>query len=86
MTPALHPDRIVFAFTFFKSLKPGHIIIFNHHGTEKIKRIGKVKEGLVYVKGDNPNLSTDSRHFGWIGVDSIVARVVWPGVKQKNMI
>lgn len=32
----------------------------------------------VYVVGDNAQASTDSRSFGWLQPDEVIAKVIWP--------
>lgn len=59
------------------------MVIIRHDGLEKIKRIKRVDpQHGIYVLGDNPGCSTDSRHFGWIDRDAVVGRVVWPRTRQ----
>ncbi len=77
MEPTLtHGETIV----ALRMLRPsaGNLVIVRHDDKEKIKRVHRVKHGLLYVVGDNPSGSTDSRHFGWLPVSSVVAVVVWP--------
>lgn len=42
-----------------------------------IKRITKIENGRLYVMGDNKSESMDSRHFGWIGKDAIIGKVIY---------
>lgn len=78
MLPVLPPGTIVYGWRWFYRLRSGDIVIFLHDGKEKIKRIEKVREDSVYVTGDHGAASTDSRHFGWLGNDVVIAKVVWP--------
>ncbi len=59
-------------------LRPGDVVIVSQGGLEKIKRIERQQGSLLYLLGDNPTASTDSRSFGWVQADTIVAKVVWP--------
>lgn len=77
MLPGLMPNQIVLAVAA-KRPRVGSIVIVRHNGIEKIKRISKVHSGKIYVIGDNPIASTDSRHFGWLPKATLKARVVWP--------
>ena len=57
---------------------PGDVVIVSHNGIEKIKRIERQQGDLIYLLGDNPSASTDSRDFGWLPAKTIIAKVVWP--------
>jgi signal peptidase S26 family len=78
MLPVLPPGTLVFGWCWFRSLKPGDIVIFIHEGKEKIKRIGELDDGRIFLLGDHAEASTDSRHFGWLDADAVVAKLIWP--------
>ena len=78
MYPELKPRSIVIATTWFRKLKVGDLIIFNHQNIDKIKRISAIKYDAIFVTGDNSDSSTDSRAFGWINLDNVIAKVVVP--------
>ncbi len=78
MMPVLPPGTIVYGWRWFRALQPGDIVIFFHNDKEKIKRVEKIEDKKVYVLGDHEAASTDSRHFGWLDIDTVLARVVWP--------
>jgi phage repressor protein C with HTH and peptisase S24 domain len=77
MAPTLAPGQLVVG-RRTDTLQPGDVVIVSHNGLEKIKRIEQQQGNLLYLLGDNPASSTDSRNFGWVQADSIVAKVVWP--------
>lgn len=76
MLPTLKPGQIVVAIRLTQRLKPGQVIIFERQGREQIKRIAQLRDGRVYVLGDNPGRSTDSRTIGWIAHADVRARVL----------
>lgn len=78
MMPVLPPGTVVFGLRWFRKLKSGDVVIFLHEGKEKIKRISQLEDGRVYLLGDHQDASTDSRHFGWLDLDSVKAKVIWP--------
>ncbi len=41
-----------------------------------IKRITRLEEGQVWLEGDNPAASTDSRHFGPVAARTLEARII----------
>lgn len=61
-----------------KRLCVGDIIVFRHKGREKIKRIHGIEGEFLYVLGDNPRFSTDSRQFGYIPRRAVLGRVIYP--------
>ena len=80
MTPALMPGRLVVGIRRVHSVRAGDIVIVNHAGLEKIKRVeairGRGAGREVFVLGDNPPHSTDSRTFGWLPYSSLAAKVL----------
>jgi len=81
MAPTLLPSNLVVATDFYRDLLIGDIVIFQHQGMDKIKRIEDIRGSEVYVLGDNPSASKDSRSFGWIPTSLIKAKVIWPKTK-----
>ena len=84
MSPKLSPGQLLLATPLFRRLHPGQVVIVDHAGKEKVKRIERIDESKdkLFVIGDNLKASTDSRHFGWIQPDQIIARVIWPKVAK----
>jgi phage repressor protein C with HTH and peptisase S24 domain len=78
MMPTLRPGTIVIATARTKRIAPGDVVVVRHEGLDKIKRIRHIDERGVYVVGDNPRLSTDSRDFGWLEHSAVTGKVLWP--------
>jgi type IV secretory pathway protease TraF len=78
MSPKLNPGQLLLATPLFRRLRPGQVVIINHSGRQKVKRIERIEQDKVFVIGDNLEASTDSRHFGWLKKQQVVARVIWP--------
>lgn len=83
MIPSFRQGRIILAWGFGRP-KPGDVVIVVHEGLEKIKRVSRIDGDKLFLLGDNPASSTDSRHFGWIDCDAVRARVVWPFVHERS--
>lgn len=81
MVPTLPPRTLVIGTGLIKNIKPGHVVVIKHKGKEKIKRIDEIKDDTVFILGDHPETSTDSRHFGWLPVQDITAVIIWPKTK-----
>lgn len=82
MSPKLTAGKLLIATAMFRDLHPGYVVIIAHDGKQKVKRIERMKADKVFVVGDNLPASTDSRHFGWLNYDQIVAVVIWPRLKK----
>ncbi len=80
MLPYLRPGKIIIATGLCTQVQVGNVVIVSHEGLEKVKRVAEIKGHSIYALGDNPNASTDSRHFGWIPIKSITAKVIWPRI------
>lgn len=84
MHPTLRHGQLV-VFTTSKSLQVGDIVMFTHDGREKVKRIARLEQGRMYLLGDNPENSTDSRAFGWLGTELTSGVLVWPRIKNQTI-
>ena len=80
MAPLLRPGALVVArpVDAQTQLRVGDVVVARRPDMEIIKRIEAVTgAGSFLLVGDNPSASTDSRHFGAVTRDEIVARVSW---------
>jgi type IV secretory pathway protease TraF len=77
MLPFLRPGNIILA-SSLANVAIGKVVIILDDGIEKIKRVDKIDGRKVFLLGDNPNSSKDSRHFGWLPSSRILASVIWP--------
>ena len=84
MLPAFTHGKVVVAWRF-KRPRVGDVVIVRHHRLEIIKRVDQIKEGAVYLLGDNPAESTDSRQFGWLPLRAVIGVVFRRGVKTKEL-
>ena len=78
MRPGFMPGRIIIAVSPARRLRVGDVVIVRHNGAELLKRVSQLEAGRLYVLGDDPARSTDSRDFGWLEYASLCGRVVWP--------
>jgi len=77
MTPTLRPGQVILAVAHRRP-KRGDVVVVRHNGLDKVKRVQSHQGGKVFLTGDNPLESTDSRNFGWLPVTAVLAIVVLP--------
>jgi nickel-type superoxide dismutase maturation protease len=79
MQPALRPgDRLLVA-TWLRP-RVGDIVVLRDpewHSTYTVKRISALARDGFEVRGDNVNVSRDSRHFGVVPPTCLVGRVIY---------
>ena len=79
MQPALrHGDRVLVATWLVPRV--GDMVVLRDpeaHSTFIVKRVHQLNADNVDVRGDNPYVSRDSRHFGPVPKKLIVGRVVY---------
>jgi len=79
MLPTLKPGQLVYGWRS-RNFKPGQVVIAFMNGGEVIKRIKSIDGGKVYLVGDNPDGSTDSRSHGSVPDTKVEAIVFFPRV------
>jgi nickel-type superoxide dismutase maturation protease len=78
MEPALRNGETHLALTGVRS-SIGNVVVIRHPDRPElltVKRLVRREGDGWWVEGDNPKESTDSRQFGAVGSDLIVARVL----------
>jgi phage repressor protein C with HTH and peptisase S24 domain len=75
MQPTYQPGDTVLGLRLFRP-KRGDVVIA-HTDRPLIKRVTHVNAEGVFVEGDNPRRSTDSRTFGRLRRDQLEARVLF---------
>ena len=78
MLPGLKPGTILIAVAHPRRIVAGDVVVVRHEGLDKVKRVQQISDRGVYVVGDNPQCSTDSRDFGWLDRSAIAGKVWWP--------
>ena len=71
------PGQLVVGICWLKP-RPGRLVIVEVEGRQIVKRLSKTNGSKVYILGDNESFSTDSRRFGWISKNDLLASVIWP--------
>jgi nickel-type superoxide dismutase maturation protease len=83
MAPRLRPGALVVAEPLDGAavLRPGDVVVARRPDRphlEIIKRIRSIDAaGTIFLVGDNPRESTDSRDFGPVSREQVLARVRW---------
>ncbi len=94
MQPTLLPGDIILVDTWVKQnqLEDEQIVVFKRHskGVVLVKRVaslrGQSEAREMYLLGDNPSRSMDSRRFGWVSSEYLIGRVtaVLFTIKREN--
>ena len=82
MTPALRQGQIVLV-SKSRSFKAGDVVVAFVDQREVIKRATHYVDGQVFLEGDNPEASTDSRNYGWLVDRHVEGKVIWPRISRK---
>jgi nickel-type superoxide dismutase maturation protease len=84
MAPALLPgDRLLvrkLGGLFGRAVRQGDVAVApdpRQAGRALVKRVAKVDSALVWLAGDNPDRSTDSRDFGPLPLAKVTGRAVY---------
>jgi len=95
MSPTLQPGDVLLAIRGLRPRPCDVAVVLHPDGVEMVKRISagpgdEAMPGWILgpdqwlITGDNREASDDSRAFGALTSDRIVARVVWPlGIRRR---
>ena len=75
MLPTYKPGDLLLGRKWFIDPKVGDIVVARIEDRPVIKRIARVNDDQIVLLGDNPSASTDSRAFGPISRDAIIAAI-----------
>jgi phage repressor protein C with HTH and peptisase S24 domain len=75
MLPTYQPGDTLLCLRWF-SPRAGQVVVGMRGRLPLIKRIIKIEDSAVWLEGDNPGSSTDSRHFGPLAIADLQARII----------
>src|SRR5665647_351297 len=81
MLPTFRQGQIIVASANVSDVQVGDIVMVQHEGLEKIKRVADLRPGGLFLLGDNSAASSGSRTFGWLDMSALRAKIVWPHSK-----
>lgn len=90
MTPTYKDNEVILSTRLFnrKNLKIGDVVVTKFKYKDEteghqivIKRVADVYGGKVYLLGDNPTVSYDSRDYGYVPLDYVICRIIKPRKK-----
>ena len=84
MSPTLQQGQTILV-SHSRNYSQGDVVVAFVDGREVIKRVKEYKNGQLFLIGDNPDSSTDSRTFGWLVDRRVHVKVIWPRIKKKNL-
>ena len=75
MLPTYRPGDTLVGWRWFTP-RPGQVVVAEQAGRPIIKRVEAVSGRQITLRGDNPNHSTDSRDFGPIPNNRLIALII----------
>ncbi len=76
MEPFLKEGSVVFTLSFFP-IKISDVVVVKYDNKKLIKRVIEIKNGKMYLEGDNKKDSLDSKKIGWIDRENILGKVIF---------
>lgn len=76
MSPYLN-DRDLILVQRINKYRVGDVVGFKSNDKIFIKRVHEIRNNQVYVLGDNPDNSLDSRKLGWIDRENLVFKLLF---------
>ncbi len=78
MEPTIHSGAYVLANCLKPKVRPGDIVVIRYpkEGIIMVKRVSSINGDEVFIQGDNPKESLDSRHFGAVKSGDVIGKVI----------
>lgn len=73
MLPSYREGDILLGITWTK-FRPGQVVVVQRDFIA-IKRIVRIEPEGIWLEGDNSDHSTDSRHYGLVPTNAVIARI-----------
>jgi phage repressor protein C with HTH and peptisase S24 domain len=83
MKPTLRKGQLV-VISMVRRFKVGDVVVAFMDRREVVKRITQMKDGSVFLEGDNKRESSDSNTHGWLPDRQILGRVIFPFVAKRS--
>jgi len=80
MFPTLRSGQLVVAIRYCPKNLANQVVIVNYGDREIIKRVKWFNNQKMFLIGDNPQFSQDSRLFGALDRDLFLGHVIWPRI------
>ncbi|NBV89816.1 MAG: S26 family signal peptidase [Actinobacteria bacterium] len=76
MAPNLgYGDELLIRYT--EDVAVGDVIVFRRERQNDVKRVASISDEGIYVLGDNPMASLDSRNYGHINPDQVLGKAIF---------
>lgn len=76
MHPVLSEGQLIVGWRW-AGPKTGRVVVVQN-GRPLVKRVAGVDGQQIWLLGDNPDASTDSRQFGYVQSQQVEAIIIWP--------
>lgn len=80
MYPTLESGDTLFMNTHYKNIEIGDIVVVEplvcFRGKIIIKRVTNIRDGEIFLEGDNKENSLDSRTVGWIPIEHVLGVII----------
>ncbi len=76
MEPSAKEGDFVFVWKLLYRPRRGDLVVVKDDGQAGflLKKIKEIRDGALWLEGDNTQDSRDSRHFGWVPSTALVGR------------
>lgn len=82
MLPVLPPGTLIIGLRWLRKPRAQRVAVFDVNGREVVKRIARVEDAELFIVGDHAVASTDSRQYGTVPTEQLLATVIYPRTRR----